>query len=426
MLHLNVFRSLNIVINPKIMNTLFQKLSLLLLVFVSQLVYGQQQINTMAKTKGIERLETCRSDIKHTYQIFVPSVDSSFKQLPLLVSIDPYGNGKLAVEGFKEAAQKYQAVVVGSNLIKNNDPNYIQEFDELISDVKNRYPVGNILFVGGFSGGARMSLGYAANHKVNGVIASGALAQTEEIHAISCKIICIIGMDDFNFIEAAPYVLDPMSMPSNLAIEISKASHAWPGKELLQQALGYLVLSVMPPGNLTEKRKYVRDFVAEQKQRIDQLNNSGENLQAALLAHSMSNSIAFEREVSFLSVTDEITNGANYQKQVDELQKNIQFESQVRNSYYNALTQKDSTWWKPEIELLNSKIKTEKNEFAQQMYVRIKGFMGIVCYSLSSRFTQEKDIPNLEKVLWVYRMVEPKNPDMLQYSKMLGQLKKNH
>jgi dienelactone hydrolase len=425
MLHLNVFRSLNIIINLKIMSDFFQKPILLFLILISQLTFGQNQANSMPKTAVIEHSETCRSNNKHTYQIFVPSVDTSFKQLPLLVSIDPYGNGKLAVEGFKEAAQKYQAVVVGSNLIKNNDPNYVQEFDELISDVKSRFPVGKILFVGGFSGGARMALGYATNHKVDGAIACGALAQKEEIQALPCKIMCIIGMDDFNFIEAAPFVLDPMSMPSNLAIEMTKASHAWPGKELLQQALGYLVLSVMPPGNLTEKRKYVRDFVAEQKQRIDQLSNSGENLQAALLSHTMSTSIPFEREVSFLSVTDEITHGANFQKQVDELQKNIEFEANVRSSYYNALSQKDSTWWKPEIELLNSKIKTEKNEFAQQMYVRIKGFLGIVCYSLSSRFTQEKDILNLEKVLWVYRTIEPKNPDMLQFSKTLNQLKKN-
>jgi hypothetical protein len=403
----------------------FYKIVFFSLIIGSQPGFGQSQGITTAKTVVIDQIETCRSNPKHSYQVFVPSVEASFKQLPLLVVIDPSGNGKLAVEGFINAAQKYQAVVVGSNLVKNNDANYIQEFDELVADVKSRFPVGNILFVGGFSGGARMALGYATNHKVNGVIACGALAQIEEIHAITCKIMCIIGMDDFNFIEASPFVLDPMSMPSNLAIEITKASHAWPEKELLKSALGYLLLSVMPPGNLTEKQKYVKDYVAEQKQRINQLNKANEILQAALVSHYMSNSIVFERETSFLSGTDELTQGENYQRQVDELQKNIQFEAKVRSSYYNALTQKDSTWWNPEIEMLNSKIKTEKNEFSQQTYERIKGFLGIVCYSLCNRCVQEKDIPNLEKILWVYRMVEPKNPDMLQFYKTLGQLKKS-
>jgi dienelactone hydrolase len=408
------------------MSNSFRYFFWVLLIISTQTGFCQSEGITMAKTEAIDRIETCRLNPKHSYQVFVPSVDASFKQLPLLISIDPHGNGKLAIEGLKDAAKKYQVLVVGSNLIKNNDVNYIQELDELIADVKSRYPVGNILFLGGFSGGARMALGYATNHRTDGILACGALAKTEEIHAISCKIMCIIGMDDFNFIEAAPFVLDPMAMPSNLAIEITKASHAWPEKDLLQPALGYLLLTVMPPGNLTEKRQYVRDFIAEQKQRIDKLNKTNEKLQAALVAHYMSNSIVFERETNFLTIVDELTNSSDFQSQVDELQKIIQFETQVRSSYFNALTQKDSTWWKPEIELLNSKIKTEKNEFAQQMYTRIKGFLGIVCYSLSNRFVQENDIPNLKKVLWVYRSIEPKNTDMVQFSKTLEHLKKKH
>lgn len=59
-------------------------------------------------------------------------------------------------------------------------------------------------------------------------------------------------------------------------------------------------------------------------------------------------------------------------------------------------------------------------------YKRIKGFLGIFCYSMCGRFTEEKNVANLEKVLVVYRMAEPKNPDVQLFSKKLEQLKKSH
>lgn len=405
-------------------NTLFRNVLLLFLIVANLHGFSQSQKVAAAKTVIVDRTDSCLSFSKHSYQIFVPSVEPSFKQLPLIVVIDPHGDGKLAVGGFKDAAQKYKAVVVGSNLIKNNDPNYIKELEVLIADVKSRYPIGNILFVGGFSGGARMALGYAAGHPVNGVLACGALAQDQEIRSLKCKIMCLIGMEDFNFTEAAPFVLDPMGIPSNLAIEITKDSHNWPEKELLRQAFGYLVLSVMPPGTPTEKRNYVRDFTAGQKQRIDLLQRTGKNLQAALAARNMMVCPAFEREITFMGVADNLMQEINYQQQVNELNKNIQFETKVREAYYNSLVQKDSLWWSNEIEVLNSKIKSEKNEFALQTFKRIKGFLGIVCYSFCQRFESEKDAQKLGQVLLVYRMVEPDNTAIPQFSKTLAQLKK--
>jgi hypothetical protein len=397
---------------------------LMLLLFTCQPVLGQGQETPKPKTAVIDKTETCRSNPKHTYQVFVPSVEQGDNQLSMLVLIDPHGDGKLAVNGFKDVAQKYQTVVIGSNLIKNNDPNFIKELEELIADVKNRYPVGNILFVGGFSGGARMGLAYATGHPVKGVLACGALAQKEEINSISCKIMCLIGMEDFNFIEAAPFVLDPLSMPSNLAIEITKTSHDWQKKEQLAEAFRYLLLLVMPPGIPAEKKKYIKDFVAEQKQRIETAEKAGEHLQACLISKNMMGNPYFERETNFMDLTDELAEKTGFRNQAAELNKNFQFEAKLRDAYLNALVKNDSAWWNNEIKTLNSKIAEEKNEFSLQTYKRIKGFLGIACYSLSSRFAEEKDAPKLEQVLVVYRMVEPSNSAIPQLLKTLAQLKK--
>jgi hypothetical protein len=404
---------------------LFKSALFLMLVLCNQLVFGQSQKPGEGKTSVIERTETCRSNPKHTYQVFVPKVDISFRQIPLLISIDPHGDGKLAVNGFKEAAQKYQVIVVGSNLIRNNDANYIQELEELIADVKSRYQVGNILFVGGFSGGARMAMGYASSHKLDGVISYGAFAPPSQIEALGCKVMATIGIDDFNFIEAAPFTIDPQQMPSNLLLETTETVHEWPQKSVMHNSLAYMLLSTMPPGTPAEKKKMVQEYTIEQKERIDNLMQSNKYIQSALITRNMFQFHYFEREVAFFKFFDQIVNDTNYQKQVDRLSRSVQFELKAREGFYSSILEKDSAWWRQDVDLINSKIATEKEEFMLAAYKRIKGFLGIFCYSLSERFVKEKNVINLEKVLSVYRMAEPKNPDLQNFTKMMEQLMKS-
>lgn len=406
------------------MNASFRTVLLLLLVFFGGPGFGQSPGNTTVKTLVLNRTDSCSLNQKHTYQVFVPSVEQSNRELPLIVVIDQHGDGKMAVARFKNAAQKYQAVVVGSNLIRNNDTTFLQKIDELIADVKIQYPVGNALYMGGFSGGARMAIEYASSHSVNGVIACGALGQLGQLSLLTCKIMLVIGMDDFNFIETAPFVLNPLQIPSNLSIEITKESHAWPENKLLQQAMGYLLFAT-PSGNMTDKRILIREFVDEQKRRIDSLNQTNENIQAVLVARNMSSSYTFERESSFLALSDQLMQNENYKLQINTLTQCFQFETKAREGYYNTLFQKDTVWWGQEIDFLNSKIKSEKDEYTQMTYQRIKEFLKIVCYSFCQRFTREKEAQKLEQVLSVFRIVEPLDPDLLKFVRILDQMKRS-
>jgi hypothetical protein len=421
--HLIVSQFLNAIFKLKNRCNSFRYFLLLLLVLFNNQGIGQSKGTPATKTTVIERTETCLTNPKHTYQIIVPAIEKGIKELALLVVIDPHGDGKLAIAGFKESASKYRVVVAGSKLIKNNDANYIPEIDELIADVKNRFPVGSCVYLGGFSGGARMAIGYAINHAVQGVIACGALAQPEQIRLLNCRIISIIGMDDFNFMEAVPFILDPIKMPSNLEIEITKASHTWPEKELLQQAMGNLLFANSLDNRL-QKQNGIEGYLEEQKHRIDSLYKINENIQAVLVARNMANTFCFEKENSFLVLSDQLMKNKNYRFQLDKLSKCIDFETKIREAYYNALFQKDSVWWKKEINVLNSNINLEKDEYTRMTYRRIKGFLGIICFSYCQRFSGEQDAKRLAQILSVYRVVEPQNPEILQFAKVLNRIKR--
>lgn len=342
-----------------------------------------------------------------------------------MVVVDPHGDGKLSIKQFKEAAQTYSVVLVASNLVKNNVSGYLQMLDELIADVKSKYPVGNTLYLGGFSGGARMSLDYAMNRHVDGVIACGALAAPEQIKAISCRIMAIVGMDDFNFIESAQFIIHPETIPPNLAIVTTDASHSWPEPSQLKQATGYLRLSSGENITCMDTNSLLKSYMAEQTAKLNSLSQSKDELNAMLLARNLSISNTFESLGSFRSRYEKLVKQESFVQQRNNLVANLRLESSIRDQYYQALQEKDSVWWRNEILGLNTKLNSEKDRQKKLVYRRVKGFLGVACYSMCSRAASQKEVTILDQIVPLYRLLEPDNPDQFYYSAVLAHLKKN-
>ncbi len=369
----------------------------------------------------IERTDSCRSNPAHAYEVFIPARNKPDIPLPLLVAIDPHGDGKLAITHLKEAASKYPAVLVASDLIQNNDPDYVHELDELIADAKSRYPVGDRTFLAGFSGGARMALAYAANHALDGIIAAGAFAGPGQLSAIKCPVMGLIGMDDFNFIETAQFILNPGSLPSGAHIELTKASHEWPEKKRLTSVFGWFQVGENPDKRYGHQQ--VNQYVKEQEARIDSLTAAGELLQAACIGRNMASVVTFEKAGSFRSVPDELTKKEALRQQLSKLAESLRFEMKQRQVYGPALMEKKEAWWKKEIQALHEKMTSEPDEMTRMAYKRLSGFIGIACYSYAQKFAAQKDIPHLEQILMVYRLAEPDNPDMKHFTELLRKLK---
>ena len=378
------------------------------------------QGKTTEKAVAVERTDTCASDPAHTYEVFIPGHKESSGNLPLLVAIDPHGSGKTAMEHLKEAASKYPAILVASNLIQNNDPRYMQELDELIADVKRRYPVADRTYLAGFSGGGRMVLGYAMNHPALGVITSGAFATPQQLSAIKCPVVGLIGMDDFNFLETVQYILKPESLPSGAHIELIKASHEWPEKNQLADVFGWFRLA--DGSNKNAGQHQVQQYVREQQARIDSLAGAGDFIQAVCIARTMGSVSAYEKAGSFHSILTALTDKDAYQQQMSRLTESLQYEIKWRQIYGQALMEKDKAWWEKEIRTLHEKMNSEHGDMMRMAYQRLSGFIGIACYSYARQFAAQKDIPHLEQILMVYRLAEPENPDLKHFEEVLEEL----
>ena len=376
--------------------------------------------------KAVEKTDRCKLDSQNTYEVYIPETNSPVEKLPLLVILDAHGSGKFALDGFKQGANRYPAILVASNLIKNGFGNYEGAIRTLIEDVRQKYPVSEAVFMTGFSGGARMTLGYAMTHPLDGVILCGALANADQINSIHCTIISISGMDDFNFMETAQFLFQEQSIPGNLKIELTNGSHNWPDSLMLADAFGFLQLSCQSADISSLTKSQLGVYCENQHVRIDELKKHGDFLKAALVARNMSFTTPFNGDKTFASSYKNLTSKSEYLSQLNQLKNCLTFEINVRKPYITAFMTKDIQWWKNEAKTIDEKIKNEQDSYKNDMYRRIKAFLGIECYSLSNRSVKEHNTKMLNKIVSIYRMLEPDNPDMLYFSALLYFWKENN
>ena len=366
--------------------------------------------------KAVKKTDRCKLDSQNTYEVYIPETNSPVEKLPLLVILDAHGSGKFALDRFKQGANRYPAILVASNLIKNGFGNYEGAIRTLIEDVRQKYPAGKTLFLTGFSGGARMALGYALTHQLNGLILCGALADAGQLNALRCPVISISGMDDFNFIETAQYLFQEQSIPGNLKIELINASHNWPDSLILTNAFGFLQLSCQPADIPSLWKSKLAVYSENQKVRIDALKKQGDFLKAALVARNMSLTAPFNSDRTFATLYNNLKTNSEYLSQLNKLKTCLTYEINARQPFINAFMTKDTLWWKNEIKTTDEKIKTEQDSYTIDMYRRIKAFWGIACYSLSNQAVKEHNAKMLNKIVPIYRMLEPDNPDMFYFS----------
>lgn len=374
----------------------------------------------------LSKTDFCSNNQEHSYEVYIPSGSKKCHKLPYLLILDPQGEGKAAIELFIPAAEEYKFILIASNQIKNNIPGFISDIDAIRKDISKKYPVNEQIVIAGFSGGARMALTYAQYNSVDGVIACGALAPSEQIVAIGSVVYGVTGMADFNFVEAAQYLFRPENAPENLRVEFTGDLHKWPAKEEITRLVGYLYFeNEFSTQKCLDFTTLKNNYLEDQTRRSDKFINTGDYVSAYTLLHNLTYLDVLNDSEKYLK----IYNSTNYEDKLNNqfnlLRESIRLELQVRDAYYKELAVKDIDWWQHEITLLNERIDDEKNKYNALAYQRIKAFLGIMCYSLTNSALQGNDLLTASRLLPVYAYLEPENPDMLYFHALYANLTGN-
>ena len=221
------------------------------------------QTTEFAKGKIIESVD-CTGDPSQSYAVYLPSSYATEKKWPVLFAFDPIARGKVPVEHYKDAAEKFGWIVIGSNNSRNGPMQAsITAWNAMVKDAQRRFRIDEQrVYVTGFSGGARLAIYLATQCQgcVAGVIAAGAgfPIGLNAATRLPFPIFVTLGVDDFNFAEITE--LDRTLNKAGTAhlVEEFAGRHDWPPAEVAIDSIGWMELQAIRSGTRPPDQQFVQ------------------------------------------------------------------------------------------------------------------------------------------------------------------------
>jgi predicted esterase len=191
------------------------------------------------------------NDRNQSYALYLPSNYQPDRKWPVLYAFDPRARGKVPLERFKDAAEKYGWIVVGSNNSRNGPLQVaVEAWNAITKDTRERFAINDDrVYVAGFSGAARAAIFMAVQCRncVTGVIACGAgfPAGITPSSALRFAVFSVAGVEDFNFPEVKE--LDDAVARAGMVhrLEIFDGRHEWAPAPVAMAAVEWFELTAM-------------------------------------------------------------------------------------------------------------------------------------------------------------------------------------
>jgi predicted esterase len=294
----------------------------------------------------------CASDPSCSYSVYLPASYAGDQKLPVYIAFDPMGRGTFPVTRYKELAEKYQFILIGSNDSRNgqsmNDIGRIAE--ALMNEAKGRFRADSTrIFLTGFSGGARVaSIIGMFGDKVQGVVGCGAgFPETDQEHLHSFDYFAIAGEADPNLSEVITQDQALTRAGWKHLLLVIPGGHTWPPAPEMDKAVRWM-RGELPPLPIP----------------------------AVPLA--------------------------TYYK--------IDQETSIQVELINHFILGDTLWMKKQVRKLRSQAEQPKDVTDSLMARRLIAFLGMVSWSKSTGQLNQKLLDQAYRSLVIYRMVEPDNP----------------
>jgi predicted esterase len=210
------------------------------------------QTESIPRGQIVDRIAAL-NDSSQSYALYLPSNYTPDRKWPVLYAFDPGARGRVPVERFKEAAEKYGWILVGSNNSRNGPWDIsVNAWNAMQTDTHKRFAIDDErLYATGFSGGARAAVRIAAGCKcLAGVIASGAgfprdLVPSPQMHFVFFG---AAGVEDFNYPELKN-LQEPLIKAGIIhRVQTFEGRHEWPPVSLATAAVEWMELHAIKAG----------------------------------------------------------------------------------------------------------------------------------------------------------------------------------
>jgi predicted esterase len=294
----------------------------------------------------------CKTDPSVSYSLYLPSTYTEGKTVPVFLAFDPMARGTYPVNRYKELAEKYGFILMGSNDSRNGMPmqQLGQISEALFAEMRTRFDADSTrIYLTGFSGGARVAciIGMFGN-KVQGVIGCGAgLPETDRQHLKTFRYFVIAGEADPNLSEVIMQDQALTQAGWNHQLMVIPGGHEWPPVAGMDQAVRWMRGELPPlPQPSVPLAKYY------------------------------------------------------------EIDKEAGYQTEIINHFILG----DTLWMKKEIKKLQGQTEHPAARNDSLIAKRLIAFLGLMSWSRSTDQLNRNLLDQAFRSLTMYRMVEPENP----------------
>jgi poly(3-hydroxybutyrate) depolymerase len=226
------------------------------------------QAQDLPAGKIIERV-VCLKDAGQSYALYLPPNYTTDRRWPVIYAFDPAARGMRPVERFKDAAEKYGYIIVGSNNSRNFPDRPLAEIiNAMFDDTQTRFSIDqNRVYTAGMSGGARVagmvaqSLAQSLGGGAAGVILCGAgfsEAKPPE-KPLPFPVFGVAGVEDFNWIELRQLHKALDSIGSANRFVTFDGDHTWAPSDSFLTAVEWMELQAMKSARRERDEKLIAE-----------------------------------------------------------------------------------------------------------------------------------------------------------------------
>ena len=369
----------------------------------------------------IESVPT-KADPKQSYALYLPSGYTPEKKWPILYAFDPGGRGDVPVKLFKDAAEAFGYIVVGSNNSRNGLQvgAIVQAFGD---DTHARLSIDQRrIFTTGFSGGSRVALATALAYQpgIAGVIAcsAGFAGNPSPVAPLPFVVFATAGTNDFNFPEMQQLKRKLDGMGATNRLEVFEGDHEWPPPSVAMRAIAWLELQAMKSARRDKDDAFIDRALRIGTEKAQALETAGELYEASLEYSALAADFKGMREVkdleanaARLAATKEAKAAIKNERNEEERQRETEVKlqtllSQLQTSPPNADAFAEL---RSIVSDLNSKSDDAKNSSQRRVARRVLQAVFAQAYEGANNAYLRKDYSNAAAQLEIAVLFRPKS-----------------
>jgi hypothetical protein len=368
-----------------------------------------------------------------TYALYLPESYDETTLSAVVFIFDPSGNGKQGMQPFISSAEKFNYVLIASNVTKNGVP-YETNFEvvnRLFETVFSTFKIDEKqIYTSGFSGGSRLATAIAAlTDKIQGVVACGAglainksVTPTKEMFSF----VGLVGDEDMNYQEMfnTKNWLDKFEVANELFVY--NDTHKWPPSEQIERAFGWLELQAYKKKIRPVDSAFVQSYFESQYKIADSLVIHNK-FRSVLEYESIVKNFAPYFEVKMIQQKMEaLKTSPEYQSEVTSREVIINKENELYEKFSKkyshdilaAESDDNFQWWRRELKRLDADIANAKTIRKAKMLKRLKYTVFAGAYESSMSYIGAKKYKhalycdqllvyfNPEQAYWYYRVAQ--------------------